>query len=124
MHGADEARVIGKSGEVLLALQFIINRISSRTTEGDQLIVLDAADYRGRRKSALEDLARNLATKAEKNSKIVKLSPMSSHDRRVVHQALNDFKGVSTKSEGEGVFRHLLIIPSGYEKRDQSSAQN
>ena len=86
--------------------------------------MLDAADYRGRRKSALEDLAVNLAKKAEKNSKIVKLSPMSSHDRRVVHQALNDFKGVSTKSEGEGVFRHLLIIPSGYEQRDRPSAQN
>ncbi len=124
MHGSDEERVIGKSGEVLLAFQFIINRVVSRATEGEQLIVLDAADYRGRRKAALEELARSLAKKAEKNSRIVKLSPMSSHDRRVVHQALNDFKGVSTKSEGEGIFRHLLIIPADYKKRDRAPAQN
>ncbi|MED5465857.1 MAG: R3H domain-containing nucleic acid-binding protein [Myxococcota bacterium] len=123
MHGDDETCVIGKRGDVLLALQFIINRIAARASEGDQLIVLDAAGYRTRRRDALSGLAKELAKKAQKNSKIVKLSPMSSHDRRVVHQALTDVDGVDTRSEGDGVFRQLLIIPMGYEKRPTSSSR-
>ena len=123
MHGDDETCVIGKRGDVLLALQFIINRIAARASEGDQLIVLDAAGYRTRRRDALSGLAKELAKKAQKNSKIVKLSPMSSHDRRVVHQALTDVDGVDTRSEGDGVFRQLLIIPMGYEKRPSSSSR-
>ncbi len=123
MHGGDETCVIGKRGDVLLALQFIINRIAARASEGEQLIVLDAAGYRNRRRDALSGLAMELAKKAQKNSKIVKLSPMSSHDRRVVHQALTDVDGVDTRSEGDGVFRQLLIIPMGYEKRASSSSR-
>jgi len=123
MHGGDETCVIGKRGDVLLALQFIINRIAARASEGEQLIVLDAAGYRNRRRDALSGLAMELANKAQKNSKIVKLSPMSSHDRRVVHQALTDVDGVDTRSEGDGVFRQLLIIPMGYEKRASSSSR-
>ena len=123
MHGDDETCVIGKRGDVLLALQFIINRIAARASEGDQLIVLDAAGYRTRRRDALSGLAKELAKKAQKNSKIVKLSPMSSHDRRVVHQALTDVDGVDTRAEGDGVFRQLLIIPMGYEKRPTSSSR-
>ena len=123
MHGDDETCVIGKRGDVLLALQFIINRITARASDGDQLIVLDAAGYRNRRRDALSGLAKELAQKAQKNSKIVKLSPMSSHDRRVVHQALTDVEGVDTRSEGDGIFRQLLIIPMGYEKRPSSSSR-
>lgn len=123
MHGDDETCVIGKRGDVLLALQFIINRIAARASEGEQLIVLDAAGYRNRRRDALSGLAMELANKAQKNSKIVKLSPMSSHDRRVVHQALTDVEGVDTRSEGDGIFRQLLIIPMGYEKRPSSSSR-
>lgn len=113
--GEQCARVIGERGEVLLALQFIVNRIVTRQVEGDQLIILDAAGYRERRRSALVELAERLAQRAERDQKVVKLSPMSPHDRRVFHRALTDHEGVRTESKGDGLYRNLLIIPSEYQ---------
>jgi spoIIIJ-associated protein len=113
--GEQCARVIGERGEVLLSLQFIVNRIVTRQVEGDQLIILDAAGYRERRRIALVDLAERLAQRAERDQKIVKLSPMSPHDRRVFHRALTEHEGVRTESKGDGLYRNLLIIPSEYQ---------
>ena len=113
--GADENRVIGKRGEVLLSLQFIVNRIINRgEEEGDQVLVLDAGSYRQRRRGALEDLARRLATRAVEEGKAVRLSPMSAHDRRVFHLTLKEMEGITTRSEGDGLYRNLLIIPSQF----------
>ena len=106
--------LIGERGETLLALQFVVNRIVARQLEGEQLIILDAAGYRERRRNALVHLAERLASKAEKDQKVVKLSPMSPHDRRVFHRALTDNDGVRTESKGEGLYRNLFIIPSDY----------
>ena len=88
----------GERGETLLALQFVVNRIVARQLEGEQLIILDAAGYRERRRNALVHLAERLASKAEKDQKVVKLSPMSPHDRRVFHRALTDNDGVRTRA--------------------------
>ena len=113
--GADETRIIGKRGEVLLSLQFISNRIINRgEEEGDQVLVLDAGSYRQRRRGALEDLARRLAKRAVEEGKAVRLSPMSAHDRRVFHLTLKEMEGISTRSEGDGLYRNLLIIPSQF----------
>ena len=112
--GDNSERVIGERGETLLALQFVVNRIVARQIEGEQLIILDAAGYRERRRNALVDLAERLATKAEKDQKVVKLSPMSPHDRRVFHRALTENDGVRTESKGEGLYRNLFIIPADY----------
>jgi spoIIIJ-associated protein len=113
--GKDEARVIGKKGEVLLALQFVLNRILSRgEDEGEQVVVLDAGGYRERRRVALEELAKRLASRAVQERKAVRLSPMSAHDRRVFHMTLKEMEGVTTRSEGDGLFRNLLIIPSEF----------
>ncbi len=113
--GADENRIIGKRGEVLLSLQFIVNRIINRgEEEGDQVLVLDAGSYRQRRRGALEDLARRLATRAVEEGKAVRLSPMSAHDRRVFHLTLKEMDGITTRSEGDGLYRNLLIIPSQF----------
>jgi spoIIIJ-associated protein len=111
LRGKDEARIIGDKGEVLLALQFLLNRFASRKTEDEAVLVLDAAAYRDRRREALADLARRLAQRALSEKKAVRLSPMSAHDRRVFHMTLKDM-GVDTRSEGEGLFRQLLIIPN------------
>jgi spoIIIJ-associated protein len=113
--GEECARVIGDRGEVLLAFQFIVNRIVTRQVEGEQLIILDAAGYRERRRMALVELAEKLADRAERDQKVVKLSPMSPHDRRVFHRALTENEGVRTESKGEGLYRNLLIIPAEYE---------
>lgn len=113
--GEQSDRVIGERGEVLLAMQFIVNRMVTRKIEGDQLIILDAAGYRERRRNALVELAERLADRAERDQKVVKLSPMSPHDRRVFHRALTEHQGVRTESKGEGLYRNLLIIPAEYE---------
>ncbi|MBI3179874.1 MAG: Jag N-terminal domain-containing protein [Deltaproteobacteria bacterium] len=111
LSGADASRVIGKGGEALLSLQFLLNRIVARTQDGPQHLVLDAANYRGRRRDALAELARKLAKRATEEKKVVRLSPMSAHDRRIVHLALADSQEVTTRSEGGGLYRSLLIIP-------------
>lgn len=111
INGDDAARIIGKKGEALLALQFLTNRIVTRRVEGDQHVVLDAAGYRRRRRDALVDLATKLTARAKEERKVVRLSPMSAHDRRVFHVTLAEIDGVSTRSEGSGLFRPLLIIP-------------
>lgn len=110
--GPDEAAVIGRTGDVLLSLQFLANRIVARDTEGAQVVVLDAAGYRRRRRLALEELARRLAERAMEEGRAIRLSPMSAHDRRVFHLTLNDVDGVSTRSQGDGLYRKMLIIPS------------
>lgn len=110
--GEEAVRVIGKKGEALLALQFLANRIlARRDAEGGQHVVLDAAGYRHRRREALINLAEQLAARAIEENKVVRLSPMSAHDRRVFHLALAEKDGVTTRSEGSGLFRPLLIIP-------------
>ena len=114
LRGADEARVIGKKGETLLSLQFLVNRMVTRQQEeGEQHIVLDAANYRTRRRDALAALATKLATRALEEHKVVRLSPMSAHDRRIFHITLHEKPGITTRSEGDGLYRPLLIIPTG-----------
>ena len=113
--GADEARIIGKKGEVLLALQFVVNRIINRgEDDGEQVVVLDAGGYRERRRQALQELAKRLASRALEERKAVRLSPMSAHDRRIFHMTLKEIAGVETRSEGDGLYRNLLIIPSEF----------
>lgn len=111
LRGDDTQRVIGKKGEALLSLQFLLNRIVARDEDGEQHVVLDAAGYRHRRRAALADLAKRLATRAVAERKVVRLSPMSAHDRRIFHITLQEMDGVSTRSQGDGLYRPLLIIP-------------
>jgi spoIIIJ-associated protein len=111
-HGPESGLVIGKKGATLDALQYVINRIVfKRPGEGPRVIV-DAEGYRGRREDSLVDLARRLAEKAVKTGRPVPVEPMSAHDRRIVHMALVDHAGVTTESEGEGLFRRVVIFPS------------
>ena len=115
IHGKDEKKTIGQRGEVLLALQFVANRLLGRAEqedEADQVLVLDAGGHRQRRRVAIESLARALAERALVEGKGVRLSPMSAHDRRIVHVALQDMEGIATQSEGDGLLRNLLIVPA------------
>jgi spoIIIJ-associated protein len=74
---------------------------------------VDAEGYRGRREDALTDLAQRLAEKALKTGRPVAAEPMSAHDRRLIHVALVDHQAVTTESEGEGLFRRVVIFPKG-----------
>ncbi|HXI60844.1 MAG TPA: RNA-binding cell elongation regulator Jag/EloR [Polyangia bacterium] len=110
-HGQESGLVIGKKGATLDALQYLINRIVSKKPGDGPGIVVDAEGYRGRREDSLMDLARRLAEKAVKSGRPVPVEPMSPHDRRIIHVALKEHPEVTTESEGEGLFRRVVIFP-------------
>src|SRR5450432_2141539 len=110
-HGAESGLVIGKKGATLDALQYLINRIVSKKPSDGPGVVVDAEGYRGRREDALTDLAQRLAEKAVKTGRPVPVEPMNPHDRRIIHVALADHEGVRTESDGEGLFRRVVIFP-------------
>lgn len=109
--GKDSARVIGKKGQVLQALQFLTHRVINRPGEERRHILVDAEGYRSRRDDNLANMARKLGKEAVKLGKIITFEPMNPRDRRVVHMALAKFEGVITKSDGEGDDRRVQIIP-------------
>ena len=109
--GDDATSLVGKKGRTLDALQFLINKIVSRRVEDHKLVVLDANGYRQRREADLLQLAERLGDKALDEGKIIRLNPMSARDRRIIHMALRDVAGLSTRSEGDGEERRLLIVP-------------
>ncbi len=109
--GRDAGRVIGKKGQVLTALQYLLNRVVNRPGTPRRHVVLDAEGYRQRREATLASMARRLGEQAVKEGKMITFEPMSPRDRRVVHLALARFPNVVTKSDGEGDERRVRIIP-------------
>ena len=115
MTGENTAVLIGKKGQTLDALQYFVNKIVSRRLgEGvdGKPITLDAEGYRGRRADTLIELAHRVAEKAKKTGRPVELDPMTPADRRTIHMALAEMPGVRTESEGEGLYRHLVVFPT------------
>ena len=112
LSGEDAGRVIGKKGQTLDALQFVINKIVNRFPESRRHVVLDSGDYRQRREEGLASMARREAKRAVTQGRIVTLEPMSPRDRRVIHLSLAKFPGVSTRSDGQGMERRVRIIPA------------
>ena len=110
-HGAESGLIIGKKGATLDALKYIVNRIVSKKPNDGPGVVVDAEGYRGRREDSLADLARRLAEKALKTGRPVPVEPMNPADRRIVHVTLVDHPGVTTESDGEGLFRRVVIYP-------------
>jgi spoIIIJ-associated protein len=109
--GRDAGRIIGKKGQVLQALQFLVHRVINRPGLERRHILVDAEGYRSRRDMSLANMARRLGKQAVDEGKIITFEPMNPRDRRVVHLALAKFDGVITKSDGEGDQRRVQIIP-------------
>jgi spoIIIJ-associated protein len=105
--------LIGRRGQTLDALEYLVNRIITRDEDHPGYIVVDSQNYRERRQQALEDLARRLEERARRRGKTITLNPMSPRDRRIIHLTLQGSSSVVTKSSGEGYYRKLLIIPEG-----------
>jgi len=104
--------LIGRRGQTLDALEYVLNRIIARESAGAR-ISIDAENYRARRRESLEELAARMADRVRKRGKPVSLNPMSPRDRRIVHLALQDDASLVTRSTGEGQFRRLIISPAG-----------
>ncbi|MDQ7826757.1 MAG: RNA-binding cell elongation regulator Jag/EloR [Candidatus Eremiobacteraeota bacterium] len=109
--GGDLGLLIGRRGQTLEALQFIVNLIVNRDSKEKMKIVLDVEGYRSRREKSLQDLARRLAEKARQERKNVVLEPMMANERRLIHLALQDNPHVSTFSQGEEPLRKVVISP-------------
>ncbi len=113
--------LIGRKGQTLDALEYLLNRMVARGEEEEAHLILDAEGYRERRRQSLESLALRLSERAKRRRKTVTLNPLSPRDRRVVHLALEDDPLVVTKSMGRGYFRRLSIVPeeAGSPRRDR-----
>jgi spoIIIJ-associated protein len=114
---ADSEVVIGRRGVVLDALQHLVNKAifkdrGERGTERGKPIVVDAGGFRDKQVDRLRGIAQKVGEKALATQQIQKLQPMSPHDRRIVHMAVAEIPGLSTRSEGEGEDRHILIVPT------------
>jgi spoIIIJ-associated protein len=109
--GRDSGRIIGKKGQVLSAMQYLVNRVINRPGQDRRYVTVDAEGYRDRRDSSLATMAQNLGKQAVTQGKIITFEPMNPRDRRVVHMALAKFEGVMTRSDGEGDQRRVQIIP-------------
>lgn len=110
--GQDASYLVGRKGEVLNALQYLLNVIGVHTFADGARVSLEADDYRKRRADALTKLAEDIATEVVKRGEEAVLDALPAFERRIVHQALSEFDGVTTYSEGEEPDRRVVIAPA------------
>ena len=107
--GDDMGLLIGKRGQTLDALQYIVRLVINKEIGGYLKVKVDTENYRERRKETLESLAKNIAYKVKRTKRSVTLEPMNPYERRIIHSALQNDKFVATKSEGEEPYRHVVV---------------
>lgn len=104
--------LIGKKGKTLEALQFMINLMINNSTGSEKKIILDIESYRDKREKALKKMSRDIAFKVIKTGRPMILEPMNPFERRLIHLTLQNDKRVTTKSEGQGIYRKIKISPA------------
>ena len=109
LHGEDLGLLIGKHGQTLDALQYLMNLVAQRDARDRLRIVLDIEDYRKRRAETLEQLALRLADRAKRSGERVVLEPMTPHERKIIHMSLQSDSRIETYSEGQEPFRRVVI---------------
>ena len=109
--GDGSGLLIGRKGQTLDALEYLVNKIVHKGAEDKKRIVVDTENYRSRREESLVNLAQRLAEKAKRMGRPVTISPMSAHDRRIIHLALQEDKALHTWSTGTGLYRRIIISP-------------
>jgi len=112
IQGDGSGLLIGKRGQNLDAIQYIVNKAVHHTANGHKMIVIDTEAYRKRREESLIALAVRLGEKVKKTKKPVTVGHMNAHDRRVIHMAMQNDETLTTKSRGEGEYRKILILPA------------
>lgn len=111
--GEDMGPVIGRRGDTLDAIQYLSSLVLNKFAEGHLRLTLDTENYRAKRAESLERLARKMAVKVCKYHKAMTLESMNPYERRIIHAALQDFRGVSTHSTGSDPGRRVVISPEG-----------
>ena len=110
LSGEDMGLLIGKRGQTLDSIQYLVSLVANKEKEKYIRVKVDTENYRQRRKETLESLAKNISYKVKRSKRSVSLEPMNPYERRIIHSALQTDKFVSTKSEGEDPFRHIVIF--------------
>ena len=113
VEGDNMGILIGKRGQTLDSLQYLVNRVANKQQDGYVRVKLDTENYRKRRKDTLENLAKNIAYKVKRTKKSISLEPMNPYERRIIHTAVQEIEGVTSRSVGSGVDRRVLIEPVG-----------
>ena len=109
LEGDEMGILIGKRGQTLDSLQYLISLIVNKGKAGYIRVKVDTENYRARRQKTLENLARNLSFKVKRTKRPVSLEPMNPYERRIIHSALQNDRYVTTHSEGEEPFRRVVI---------------
>ena len=109
LKGDDMGVLIGKRGQTLDSLQYLVSLVVNKESEEYIRVKVDTEDYRNRRKATLEGLAKNISYKVKRTKRAVSLEPMNPYERRIIHSALQNDKYVTTHSEGDEPFRHVVV---------------
>ena len=109
LNGEDMGILIGKRGQTLDSLQYLVSMVVNKESEEYIRVKVDTENYRERRKLTLENLAKNIAFKVKRTKRSVSLEPMNPYERRIIHSALQNDKYVTTHSEGEEPYRKVVV---------------
>ena len=107
--GDDMGVLIGKRGQTLDSIQYLVSLVVNKGKEDYIRVKLDTENYRQRRKATLENLAKNIAFKVKRTKRPVSLEPMNPYERRIIHSALQNDRYVTTHSEGDEPFRRVVV---------------
>jgi spoIIIJ-associated protein len=111
VQGDRSGLLIGRKGNTLDALQFLVNKIVGKALDKKIDVVIDSENYRRRREDSLTQMALKMGAKAKRIKKPVTTNPMNPHDRRLIHLALQGDEHLETRSRGEGLLKRVVIIP-------------
>ena len=109
LSGNEMGVLIGKRGQTLDSLQYLVSLVVNKDTEDYIRVKVDTENYRQRRKETLENLAKNISYKVKRTKRPVSLEPMNPYERRIIHSALQNDRYVTTHSEGEEPYRHVVV---------------
>lgn len=124
LSGDEMGILIGKRGQTLDSLQYLVSLVVNKDVENYIRVKVDTENYRKRRKDTLENLAKNISYKVKRTKRPVSLEPMNPYERRIIHSALQNDKYVTTYSEGDEPFRHVVVALKKYEKSDRKFDRN
>ena len=124
--GGESGVLIGKRGQTLEAMQYLLEKMINKKATSRIRVVVDVEGYLEKRKDNLRQMATRMAEKAKRIRKPVTIGQMNAHDRRIVHIHLKDESGVRTQSIGEGYYRKLMIFPkkSGFGKKNSRQSDS
>ena len=118
IEGDESGLLIGRRGQNLDALQYILNKAINKSDNSRKMISVDSETYRKRREDSLLELAQRVREKVKNTQKPVSLAHMNAHDRRIIHLALQEDESLTTKSRGEGEYRKIVVLPARKRKNN------